>query len=220
MAAFALGAGLAAGSAFADPAYKSADFNGGLNTVTTNFASRLTAAGYTASDFQCFTCDGATPVGGNLVFDSSVPVGSGLVNVFSIAPITGVAANEVFTLSVGPIVMHLGDTGVQGGPAIQYNNGAFNGIFFAEDFTSPNHLYTLRFNAQGPTFSLKRLSDGATLLTGFINTSAGLMNVQDFAPAAAVPEPQSYALFIAGLLLLAFIALVRNSPIARPLAAR
>lgn len=215
----ALAALLAAGSVAAAPAYKSADFTGGLNSVTTTLQGRLSAAGYDASLFQCFSCATPTSVGGNLIFDSSIPVppnppNPALENVFSIAPISGVAASDVFTFAVGPIVMHIGDAGVGGGPAIQYNNGVFNGIFFSEDFASPNGAYTLRFNAQGPTFSLKRLSDGGTLFTGFIDTSAGLVNVQDFSPAAAVPEPGTYAVFIAGILLLAFIALVRNSRIA------
>ena len=226
MRSLVLAALLAAGSAFAGPAYKSADFTGGLNNVTASLQARLTAAGYDASLFQCFTCGtGATSVGGNLIFDSSIPVpptppNPALENVFSISPIGGVAASDVFTFAVGPIVMHIGDAGVGGGPAIQYNNGVFNGIFFSEDFTSPNGTQTLRFNAQGPTFNLIRLSDRGTLFTGFIDTGAGLLNVQDFPPAAAVPEPQTYALFLAGILLVAFIALVRNSPIAPRVYAR
>lgn len=115
--------------------------------------------------------------------------------------------------------MHIGDAGVQGGPAIQYKNGVFNGIFFAEGFNSPNGT-PLLFNAQGPTFSLKRTSDGGTLFTGFIDTTTGLTNIQDFPPATSVPEAETYALILAGLLLLGFAALVRNSYIASPLAAR
>jgi len=203
-----------ASQAWAAPAYKSADFTGGLNNVTAGLQSRLTAAGYDATLFQCFSCgSGATPVGGNLIFDSSIPVPPSppnpvLENVFSISPISGVAASDVFTFAVGPIVLHIGDAGVQGGPAIQYNNGVFNGIFFAEDFTSPNGTQTLRFNAQGPTFSLIRLSDRGILFSGFIDISAtgGLMNLQDFPPAAAIPEPEIYAMLMAGFGLIGFVA--------------
>jgi hypothetical protein len=209
---FAIAALLVAGAASAAPAYKSANFTGGLNNVTASLQARLTAAGYDASLFQCFSCGtGATSVGGNLIFDSSIPVppsppNPALENVFSISPISGVAASDVFTFAVGPIVMHIGDTGVGGGPAIQYNNGVFNGIFFAEDFTSPNGTQTLRFNAQGPTFSLIRLSDRGILFSGFIDTTAGLTNVQDFPPAAAIPEPEIYTMLMAGFGLIGFIA--------------
>src|SRR5947207_4317195 len=81
----ALAALLTAGSASADPAYKSADYVGGLNSVTSSMQSRLTASGYDASLFGCSTCAVATPVGGHLTFDSSIPVPTtpATVNVFS-----------------------------------------------------------------------------------------------------------------------------------------
>ena len=226
MRILALAALFAAQAASADPAYKSATFSGGLNNVTTSLQSRLSAAGYDASLFGCSTCAVATPVGGNLIFDSSVPIppnppNPAIENVFSISPIDGVAASDIFTFTVGPIGMHIGDANVLGGPAIQYNNGVFNGFFFAEQFTSPNGTQQLVFNAQGGTFSLRQsTSTGPILFTGFINLNAGLMNVQDFSPTAAVPEPQTYALFIAGIFLLAFSARVRNSPIALRLSTR
>lgn len=207
---------LAAAAAWADPAYKSADFTGGLFSVTSTLRSNLNAAGYDSSLFNCSTCANATSVGGHLTFDSSIPVPtSGTVNVFSIGAPAGAPASDIFQLSIDGLHFQFDDAGVAGGPALQYRNGLFNGFFFAESFNSPNNT-SLLLNIQGGTFSLTRTSDSGILFTGFINTgAAGLMNVQDY--AAAVPEPETYALMLAGILLLAFTA---RDPIARRLRSR
>ena len=154
--------------AAADPVYMSGDFSGGLNSVTSSMKTRLVAAGYDPLLFNCSTCADDTQVTGHVIFDSSVPVPSiGVVNVFSIGAITSVSADFIFELNIDGLSFHFGDTGIVGGPAIQYNNGSFNGFFFAEDFSSPNQT-SLRLNVQGPTFSLIRLPDRAILFTGFI----------------------------------------------------
>jgi hypothetical protein len=195
---FAVLVSLASG-AFA-ATYKSADFGGGLNSVGSGFQSRLTAAGYNASLFNCSTCANATAVSGHLIYDASMMFSnSGFVNSFSIAPIANVPDSQVFSFDIDGLHFQLGDAGTQGGPAIQYHNGVYNGIFFAEDFLSPNGT-SLELNMQGSTFSLMRLSDFQLLLTGFLNTGAnGLTNVADFSPAAAVPEPEIYATLMMGL---------------------
>lgn len=207
MRLLALAALLAAGSASADPAYKSADFSGGLNTITATMYGRIAAAGYDTSLFVCAICGtGATAVGGHLTFDSSVAVPNTTfpTNVFSIGAPAGAEASEIFRFSIDGIHFQLNDAGVAGGPALQYKNGLFNGVFFAESFNSPNGT-ALFLNMQGPTFSLRQTSStGPTLLNGFIDTSAGLMNVHDF--VSAVPEPQTYALMLTGILLLAWRA--------------
>src|SRR3954465_1690210 len=112
-----LAALLAAGSASAAPAYKSADFVGGLNSVTSTMQSRLTAAGYDASLFGCSTCAVATPVGGHLTFDSSIAVPNTTTptNVFSIGAPAGAEADEIFQFSIDGIHFQFGDPGVAGG---------------------------------------------------------------------------------------------------------
>jgi hypothetical protein len=100
---------------------------------------------------------------------------------------------------------HLGDPGIVGGPAIQYNNSVYNGIFFAAEFASPNGNSTLRLNMQGRDFSLRNLTSGATLFGGRLNVGVtGLTDIEDFRPAAVIPEPETYALMLAGLGLLGF----------------
>ena len=188
--------------AAADPVYMSGDFSGGLNSVTSTMKARLTAAGYDPLLFNCATCADATPVTGHVIFDSSVPVPStGIVNVFSIGAIPGVSADLIFELNIDGLSFHFGDTGVVGGPAIQYNNGNFNGFFFAEDFFSPNQT-SLRLNVQGPTFSLIRLSDRAILFTGRID---GALAIEPFDPTnpQPLPEPTTLALLATGLMGLA-----------------
>lgn len=190
MAIAVLFSGIFITSAWAVPIYKSADFTGGLNSVTSSMKTRLTQVGFNPALFNCSTCADATSVSGHLIFDSSVPVpGTGTVNVFSIGAIPTVADNLVFEFDVDGISAHFGDAGVLGGPAIQYLNGNFNGIFFAENFGSPSQT-TLILNMQGPTFDLRRVSDRGILFTGRLN---GLTNVQDFNPQGpgsnGVPEP-------------------------------
>jgi hypothetical protein len=188
--------------ASASPIYMSADFAGGLNSVTSSMKTRLTAAGFDSSLFNCVSCAGATPVFGHVVFDASMPIPpSGFANVFSIGAIPAVSNATIFEFDVDGIQMLFGHPGIQGGPAIQYNNGVYNGFFFVDDFMSPNGT-ALRFSAQGNAFSLRKTADNSILFTGTLAIgSGGLTNVRDFSPTttAPVPEPASILLFATGL---------------------
>jgi hypothetical protein len=205
-------ASIIAPSALAAPTYMSADFTGGLFSVGNTFKANLSAAGYDSSIFNCSSCANPTSVTGHLIFDASLPIQpTGFDNVFSIGAITDVANADIFGINIDGIGLHFGDTGIQGGPAIQYNNGVFNGFFFVDDFSSPNAT-PLELSIQGGTFSLYRTSDFANLLTGFINIGAnGLTNVQDFTPTSNVPEPETYAMMLMGLCMMGFVALRRDN---------
>lgn len=209
-ACIALGMLALATSAFATPVYKSADFSGGLFSVVSTFKTNLTDAEFDASLFNCHNCANPTSVTGHLIFDSSLPIKpSGYDNSFSIGAIPYVANAAIFEINIGGISLHLGDSGVQGGPAIQYKNGVYNGLFFVDDFSSPNGTQ-LRFSVQGSAFSLYRTSDNQNLLTGYLNIGRnGLTNIQAF--TAPVPEPETYAMMMLGLGLVGAIARRRKN---------
>lgn len=206
MALVILFGSLAGTPAWAAPIYKSASFAGGLFSVTSGMKTALTAAGFNAALFNCSSCAGATSVTGKVIFDSSVPVPPSpptFANVFSIGAIPNVANSLIFDLDIDGISLEFGAPGVQGGPAVQYRNGVFNGFFFAEDFLAPNGLTTLSFSLQGGTFDLRNATSGALLFSGFLTVGAnGLTNVQNFDPSAppqGVPEPGTLALVGAAL---------------------
>jgi hypothetical protein len=193
----------AASNAFANPTYESANFSGGLFSVVSTFQTALSAAGYNPSNFGCYNCAVQTPVTGQFIFDASLPVlSSGYDNVFSINAIPNVANSSIFNINIGGINLQFGDAGIQGGPAVQYNNGKYNGLFFVDDFKSPNGT-SLELSVQGGSFSIYRLSDYQNLSTGFLNIgNGGLTNVQSF--TAPVPEPDTYGMMLAGLGLMGF----------------
>ena len=199
--------------AVAIPTYESADFSGGLFSVVSTFKTALSAAGYNSSIFNCYNCANPTSVTGQVIFDASLPISpSGYDNVFSIGAIPNVADASIFDINIGGINLQFGDAGIQGGPAVQYKNGGYNGFFFVDDFSSPNGT-SLEFSLQGGTLSLYRLTDYQNLFTGFLNIGAnGLANVQDFTPpSTAVPEPATYTMLLAGLGLIGFISYRRKS---------
>jgi hypothetical protein len=150
---------------------------------------------------------------GSLVFDQSlVPgPGSGFVNVFfssfpAIAQIPPATALDLPLGSLPPFT--LADAVTQFGSqeaAIQYNNGAFHGLFYISDFTFNGNPYELQI--QGGSLSIVPIINGNpgfnSLVNGFVNFS--LVNVQPFTPATpGIPEPSTWAMMLIGFAGLGF----------------
>jgi hypothetical protein len=181
------------------PIYTTADFSGGISTVT--------GLGNSLGLQQTNTCSGCTAggVSGHVSFDNSLIPGSGTgtVNV-ALTSFTGASNNSIFNVIFGsqPLGFAFGDVNVLGGPSIQFKNGVFNGFVLVEDFVLNNKTYELSMQGGSWTMNwLKSNSSSDLVASGYITTgSQGLTNqgyfnpVQPSLPATAIPEPPSLAL--------------------------
>ena len=193
-----------AAPAQATPVYITASFSGGISTVT--------VAGNALGLQRTNTCSGCAAglVSGDLLFDQSlVPAaGSGFVNV-PLGSVAGAANDLIFDTVFGsnPLEFQFGDASIQGGPSIQFKNGAFNGLYFVEDFSLKGKSFEL--NMQGGSWDIKALNNGFytdLAAAGYLNIgNAALTHQQTFEPfiqleANSVPEPATLALVCLGLL--------------------
>jgi hypothetical protein len=166
---------------------------------------------------------------GDISFDSSLvpPAVPGLVNV----PIPN--ANPIFDISIGSAPLKFnyaqGDAlaidaqfnNING--FVQYNNGSFAGVVFNGDFLFNGAPY--RLDMQGSLWTIFHLSaagptgfEEGAVASGFLN--GGLTNIQSIQPipiTGAVPEPSTYAMLLAGLVMLTMVA--RRRVATRPIRA-
>lgn len=195
---------LAISPARAIPIYITADFSGGVSTVT--------GLGNSLGLQQTNTCSGcaAGSVGGHLLLDEGlIPAsGTGTVNI-ALTSITGASNDAIFDIMFGsaPLGFEFGDPDVLGGPSVQFKNGVFNGFFLVEDFIVNGKTYEL--NMQGGSWTMnwiKNNSSSDLVASGYLTVGAqGLTNRVSFDPTppqlavTAVPEPTSLALLAVGL---------------------
>ena len=186
------------------PIYVTADFSGGVSTVT--------GLGNSLGFQQTSTCSGcaAGSVSGHVLFDKSlIPAsGTGTVNV-ALASVTGASNDAIFDIALGskPLGFEFGDMNVISGPSIQFKNGVFNGFSLVEDFLVNGKSY--EFSMQGSTWTinwLKNNSSSDLVASGYVTVeAAGLANQTSFypslseLPATTVPEPTTLALLGLGL---------------------
>jgi PEP-CTERM motif len=186
------------------PIYTTADFSGGISNVM-NLGNSL---GLQRTN-TCSGCE-AGSVSGHVLFDASLVPGSGtgFVNI-PLASAGGVPGNVVFDIMFGsnPLEFKFGDPGISGGPAIQFNNGAFNGFFLVENFLYNENPFQL--SIQGGAWTIKgwKTNSYADLAaSGYLNTgNNGLTNKALLGPSGApsevnaVPEPTTIALIVLGV---------------------
>ncbi len=183
----------------ATPIYMTADFSGGISTVT--------GLGNSLGLQRTNTCSGcaAGSVSGHVLFDQSLIPGSGTGTVnIALASVTGSSNNSIFNILFGsePLRFEFGDQNVLGGPSIQFKNGVFNGFFFVEDFVAHGKTYELSMQGESWTMNwLKSNSSSDLVASGYLTIGGqGLQNQTYFQPtppqlpANAVPEPSSLAL--------------------------
>jgi len=202
-----------ASSAQAVPIYTIADFSGGVTNVT-NFDSGLGLQ-------KCSGCPEGF-VGGHLLFDATLTpgAGSGVVTV-PLTSVAGASNNLIFNIILGgnPLEFHFGDANTQGGPAIQFKNGVFNGFDFVQDFSLNGQSFEL--SMQGKNWDIKTLNSNGVYshlaASGHLTIGdAGLTNQHVFEQVsepstelpASVPEPATLTLI--GLGLLGFAAMRRR----------
>lgn len=178
----------------------SADFSGGINFVSSTLGVGLGLQ-------RTNTCSGcvAGSVTGNLIYDldQTPGAGSGYVNV-PLNAVAGSSATAVFDIQLGaaPLEFKFDDANIQGGPSIQFHNGVFNGVFFAENFIYNATPYQI--SLQGGAWTLYGQNGSGFYLTnvasGYLNIgNANLTNQQ---PVTPVPLPATLPLLgsaLAGL---------------------
>lgn len=186
---------LVASPALADT-YTQANFSAGIFGGNANVSSPFSGNGFFQG--QTFT--------GNFVYDDQlIPAnGTGFVNVFasSFPDIANIPAANLFTLNFGPLTFTAADADQPF--AIQYNNGAFNGFFYVNDFVFQGGNYQLTIS--GGSLSVYALSggnpSGNSLMNGYVNIgNTAVTGKQPFTPvvtAPAVPEPATWLTMVLG----------------------
>jgi hypothetical protein len=211
LAALALGfAAISPAAAVAD-VYYTADFTFGVFGGNANQQAPFVGVVAPYPSGGAFT--------GILVYDQTlVPAGgTGLVNVFfsSFPDIARIPAATALNLPLGSLpAFTLANAVAQFGSqeaAIQYNNGAFNGLFYVSDFTYQGNPYELQI--QGGSLSIVPIVGGVptfnSLVNGYVDFS--LSNAQLYMPPApTVPEPSTWAMVLFGFAALGFVGYRRN----------
>jgi hypothetical protein len=206
----AVGLALGAPGLAAADTYTLANFSGGINGGNANAQPPFNQAGIT---------QGMSLSGSFLIDDDIAPAGSGFDNIqFANYPDAATIPPSIaFNFNIGSLNFTAAqDTGLA---ATQYNNGAFNGFAYADDFTFQNVGYTLSIS--GGSFSIVSQSNpGQQFVSGFINigdnhvtgrtpyspplptTGGGGCDVNGAFGCGGgrdgVPEPASWALMILG----------------------
>lgn len=211
---------LALATAIAAPAYSvtllKADFSGAISGGSANVKVPFSGNGF--SPGMGFS--------GSFVYDADQITVTGTptnVNFAAIPGVNGFAPADIFSLSFGPLTFDLTDA-VSIAPKIQYRNGQFNGFVYVSEFQFQTNWYQLRI--EGNVLGVRLLTNipapgaphgfvtGSSLINARLSIGDGnLANIRPFPEAAAVPEPASWGLMIAGFAL-AGAAMRRRAPAA------
>lgn len=194
-------------AASASPAYAvtytKANFSSGIFGGNANVSAPFSTNGFFQG--QTFT--------GNFVFANElVPgPGTGFVNVLasSFPDIANIPAADLFKFNFGSLTFTAADADEPF--AIQYNNGAFNGFFFLNNFTFAGGNYQLKVD--GGSFQVFQQvggnPTGNSLMNGYVNigntsVTGGTPFTPTANPTSPVPEPATWLMMLVGFGLVGF----------------
>lgn len=192
----AVGALISVQTAASADTYTQASFSGGIFGGDTNVKSPFTS----------FLTQGETFTG-TFVYDNNlVPgAGSGLMNIL---PSNFPDAVPLFTFTAGANNFTVSAPDA----AIQYNNGAFNGFAFSQDFSLEGSTYVLTMSGTLFNIQLANVQVSPVFVSGYINSgNNNVTNQTPFTPVtAAVPETSTWAMMILGFCSIGFMAYRRK----------
>lgn len=183
--------------------YTKGNFSSGIFGGNANVSAPFTTNGF----FQGQTFSGSFVFANELVPAAA----TGFVNVLAstFPDLANIPAADLFTFNFGSLTFTAADADAPF--AIQYNNGAFNGFFFLNNFSFAGGNYQLKVD--GGQFQVFQEvggnPTGSSLMNGYVNIgNSAVTGKTAFTPTAVptspVPEPATWLMMLFGFGMIGF----------------